>query len=57
MKAQLPEATFIGFTGTPLLKVDKEKQRKSSVVTFIVICLLKLSMMGSFLTCLMRHVM
>ncbi|MDA8536380.1 HsdR family type I site-specific deoxyribonuclease [Alphaproteobacteria bacterium] len=24
MKAQLPNATFIGFTGTPLLKVDKQ---------------------------------
>ena len=24
MKAQLPEATFIGFTGTPLLKIDKK---------------------------------
>ena len=28
MKAQLPNATFIGFTGTPLLKVDKETTRE-----------------------------
>ena len=28
MKAQLPEATFIGFTGTPLLKVDKETTKQ-----------------------------
>jgi type I restriction enzyme R subunit len=25
MKAILPDATFIGFTGTPLLKQDKQK--------------------------------
>ena len=28
MKAQLPDATFIGFTGTPLLKVDKETTKQ-----------------------------
>ena len=28
MKAQLPNATFIGFTGTPLLKVDKETTKQ-----------------------------
>ncbi len=28
MKAQLPEATFIGFTGTPLLKADKETTKQ-----------------------------
>jgi len=28
MKAQLPKATFIGFTGTPLLKVDKQTTKE-----------------------------
>ena len=28
MKAQLPNATFIGFTGTPLLKIDKETTKQ-----------------------------
>ena len=28
MKAQLPDATFIGFTGTPLLKIDKETTKE-----------------------------
>ena len=28
MKAQLPKATFIGFTGTPLLRVDKETTKQ-----------------------------
>tara|TARA_B100000963_G_scaffold197778_2_gene172120 strand:- start:1253 stop:4303 length:3051 start_codon:yes stop_codon:yes gene_type:complete len=28
MKAQLPKATFIGFTGTPLLRVDKETTKE-----------------------------
>jgi type I restriction enzyme R subunit len=27
MKAILPSALFIGFTGTPLLKADKQKRR------------------------------
>lgn len=32
MRALLPNALFVGFTGTPLLKVDK--QRKTSIETF-----------------------
>lgn len=28
MKAMLPEATFVGFTGTPLLKADKKTSRE-----------------------------
>jgi type I restriction enzyme, R subunit len=32
MKLLLPEATFVGFTGTPLLKTDKE--RRTSIETF-----------------------
>jgi len=32
MKEILPKATFIGFTGTPLLRVDKSKRENSLVV-------------------------
>ena len=31
MKSIMPDSVFIGFTGTPLLKVDKEKKTTATL--------------------------
>lgn len=42
MKAILPEAMFVGFTGTPLMKKDKKNQLRFLVLIFIPINSMKL---------------
>lgn len=42
MKTILPEAMFVGFTGTPLMKKDKKNQLRYLVLIFIPINLMRL---------------
>lgn len=46
MKTILPEAMFVGFTGTPLMKKTKRNQLKSLVLIFIPINSMRLSLMA-----------
>jgi type I restriction enzyme R subunit len=56
MKDILPDALFIGFTGTPLLKTDKQKSIEVLGVIFTPTSLMKLLLMVLFWIFAMKHV-
>ena len=56
METILPNATFIGFTGTPLMKKDKETSLRYLALTSIAISLMKQCGIKWFWICAMRLV-